>query len=147
MVRQLLVAAASALALGSGLAASGTDDKPRVTLKASPAVGFSPLRVRLVAELTGGTDDYKDFYCAGVEWDWDDETTSETQQDCDPHEPGKSEIKRRYIIQHTFNMGGEFQVEFKLKQKGKVVGRGKTTVKVRPGLRDGVLARRSLSPV
>lgn len=137
MVRQLTGAATCALAFVAVLAASGNDSKPRVTLKANPAIGFSPLRVVLTAELVGGADDYKDFYCAAIEWDWDDDTTSEAQEDCNPHEPGRSVIKRRYVMQHIFNTAGEFQVEFKLKQKNKIVGRGKTTVKVRPGIRDG----------
>jgi len=37
----------------------------------------------------------------------------------------------------TFNIAGEYRVEFRLKQKGKVVARGSTDVKVRPGVRDG----------
>ena len=38
---------------------------------------------------------------------------------------------------HIFDTPGEFRVVFKLKQKNKVVGSGTTTVRVRPGVRDG----------
>jgi hypothetical protein len=36
-----------------------------------------------------------------------------------------------------FNTAGDFRVEFRLKQKNKIVGRGAADVKVRPGIRDG----------
>jgi hypothetical protein len=127
--------------------------KPSISLRANPTAGFSPLRVVLTAELKGGSNDYEDFYCASVEWDWGDDTKSETKADCDPYEPGKSEIKRRYVQEHTFRsltdldprLRGtaepgmptgptQFRVRFLLKQKNKVVGSGQTTVEVRSGI-------------
>ena len=57
--------------------------------------------------------------------------------DCEPYEAGKSEIKRHFTIDHTYNTAGEYRVEFRLKQKDKVVARGSADVKVRPGIRDG----------
>ena len=71
-------------------------------MKANPPVGFAPLRVVITAELKGGDNDFQDFYCASVEWDWGDDTKSENKIDCDPYEPGKSEIKRRYVMEHMF---------------------------------------------
>ena len=76
--------------------------KPSISLRANPTAGFSPLRVVVTAEVKGGSDDYEDFYCASVEWDWGDDTKSQNNADCDPYEPGKSEIKRRYVQEHTF---------------------------------------------
>ena len=76
--------------------------KPSISLRANPPVGFSPLRVVVTAELKGGANDYEDFYCASVEWDWGDDTKSESKADCDPYEAGKSEIKRRFVAEHTF---------------------------------------------
>lgn len=111
--------------------------KPSVTVKATPVVGFSPARIVVTAELRGGDDDYQDFYCATVEWDWGDDTRSQATADCEPYEPGKSTIKRRFSIDHVFQSSGEYRVEFRLKQKNKVVARGATEVKVRPGIRDG----------
>lgn len=133
---------ASAVGVGSyqpAIAAGGPDKKakPSVSVRASPAVGFSPARMVLTAELKGGADDYEDFYCATVEWEWGDDTRSESRADCDPYEAGKSEIKRRFVIDHVFNFAGDYRVEFRLKQKNKVVARGSTDVKVRPGIRDG----------
>jgi hypothetical protein len=120
--------------------------KPSISLRANPPVGFSPLRVVVTAELKGGANDYQDFYCASVQWDWDDDTKSETTADCDPYEPGKSEIKRRYIGEHTFRSMSsndlsrepppvlQFRVKFHLKQKDKIVGSGSTTVEIRQGV-------------
>jgi hypothetical protein len=142
--------------------AAAQNKKPSIKLKAQPPVGFSPMRVVITAELTGGANDFEDFYCATVEWDWDDGTKSEAKADCDPYEAGKSEIKRRYVGEHTFraNVGDvnpnssfrstpgtsagagdlqspqnlQFRVKFTLKQKGKTVGSGQTTVEVRQGM-------------
>ena len=111
--------------------------KPSITVKSTPLVGFSPFRVVVTAELRGGDDDYQDFYCATVEWDWGDDTRSQAGADCEPYEPGKSAIKRRFTIDHVFHTAGDYRVEFRLKQKNKVVARGATEVKVRPGIRDG----------
>ncbi len=110
--------------------------KPSVTLKATPPLGFAPLKVRIVADIKGGPDDYADFYCASVEWDWADGTTSEKSEDCAPYEAGKSRIERRFSAEHTFRQGGQFDVAFRLKQKNKVVGLGKAVVRVRTGFGD-----------
>jgi hypothetical protein len=110
--------------------------KPSLSLKASPTVGFSPARVVLTAEIKGGANDYEDFYCATVEWDWGDDTRSETKADCEPYQAGKSEIQRRFTTSRIFNSAGDFKVEFRLKQKNKVVGIARTDVKVRCGVQD-----------
>ena len=136
--RRLLPAILCALALAASLQAAGPDkkDKPSISVKVTPLTGFSPAHMVLSADLKGGANDYEEFYCATVEWDWGDETKSESKTDCDPYEAGKSEIKRHFTIDHTYNTGGDYRVEFRLKQKDKVVGRGSTDVKVRPGVRD-----------
>jgi hypothetical protein len=113
--------------------------KPSISLKATPTMAFSPARVVATAEVKGGSNDYEEFYCAGVEWDWGDGTRSENKIDCDPYEAGKSEIRRRFTAEHTFRVSFEtdlttdFRIQFRLKQKDKVVGAASTTVKVRPG--------------
>jgi hypothetical protein len=111
--------------------------KPTVTVRSSPAFGFAPVRMVLTAELKGGSDHHEELYCPGVEWIWGDDTKSEQLADCDPYEPGKSEIKRRYVVSHTFRTAGIYEVQFWLKQKDKRIVGGRTTVTVRPGLRDG----------
>jgi hypothetical protein len=138
-VRRAVPAMLFASILVASANAAGFDDKkakPSVSVKVTPAMGFSPARMVVTAELKGGADDYEDFYCATVEWDWGDDTRSESKTDCEPYEAGKSAIKRRFTIDHTYNIAGEYRVEFRLKQKNKVVARGSTDVKVRPGIRD-----------
>jgi hypothetical protein len=156
----LAVAAAATPSVPSLCVASAAPPqkkKPSISLKATPPVGFSPLRVVVTAEVKGGANDFEDFYCPSVEWDWGDGTKSETKADCDPYEAGKSEIKRRYVHEHTFRasamtaspltsaspdmMGNQqpsaqYRVRFVLKQKSKTVGSGQTNVEVRGTVRE-----------
>ena len=138
-VPRAVSAAACAVFLAVGVSAADNKAKPSLSLKASPLSGFAPTRVVLTAEVKGGNNDYADFYCPTVEWVWGDDTKAESKIDCDPYEPGKSEIKRRYVFDRVFQSPGNFRVEFRLKQKDKVVGSTSTTVNIRPGIRDGGL--------
>jgi hypothetical protein len=140
VLRLLSAVGCAALVAIAGVFAADADaankTKPSVSLRASPAGGFSPLRVVFTAEIKGGADDFADFYCPSIEWYWGDDTRSESTADCDPYEAGKSEIKRRYVTDHTFQTAGEYNVEFRLKQKDKTVGMGRTMIRIRPGIRD-----------
>ena len=131
----VLVAAASLP--GHALRAQeGSDQKPSLSLKATPPLGFSPLRVRVVVDVKGGRDDYQDFYCAGVEWEWGDGTMSENASDCEPYEAGKSTIRRQFTADHVYRQRGTHRLVFRLKQKSKVVGLASGQVQVR-GLGEG----------
>jgi hypothetical protein len=110
--------------------------KPSLSLKATPPIAFSPAKVRVVAEVRGGADDYEEFYCPTIEWDWGDGTISENTADCDPYEAGKSAIRRRFSAEHTFRMSGNYKVIFKLKRKDKTIAATSVSVQVRPGLRE-----------
>jgi hypothetical protein len=112
------------------------DKKPSLSLKATPPLGFSPLRVRVVVDVRGGNNDYADFYCPTIEWDWGDGTVSESAEDCQPYEAGRSEIRRRFNAEHTFRQAGAFRVMFRLKQRNKVVASSSTNVQVRAGVRE-----------
>jgi hypothetical protein len=135
------LAALTAAVLGSvHLAAAQrdtTDRKPSLSLKASPPAGFAPLRVHTTVDVRGGANDYAEFYCPTIQWDWDDGTISETSEDCDPYEAGKSTIKRRFSGDHTFRLSGEYRVTFRLKQKDKVIAASTTTIAVRAGATEG----------
>jgi hypothetical protein len=147
-LRVWMPALTSAAFLSIALAPSAELDdkkgKPSVSIKASPAMGFAPLRVVMTADIKGGPDDYEEFYCATVEWDIisldgrGDGNKSEQKLECDPYEAGKSEIKRRYIREQIFKYPGEYTIRFSLKQKNKVVGGGRTSLRVRGGLGDGI---------
>ena len=117
-----------------GAQESGEAKKPSLSLRVSPPVGFSPLRTRLVVDVKDGDDDYADFYCPTVEWDWGDGTVSASSEDCDPYEAGKSSIRRRFATEHTFRQPGAYRVAFRLKQRDRVVGSSTVNVQVRAGL-------------
>jgi hypothetical protein len=130
----LLVSLATDSAIGAQR--SGDDKKPSLSLRATPPVGFSPLRVRLVVDVKGGSDDYAEFYCPAIEWDWGDGTVSGNSEDCDPYQAGKSTIKRRYSTEHIFRQPGTFQVFFRLKQRDRVIAASSSNIQVRAGVRD-----------
>lgn len=131
----VVAVAASAAPLQKTPKESPSDKRPRLALKAQPVIAMSPARVVLTAELQGGVNDYEEFYCPTIEWDWGDGTQSESTLDCAPYEAGKSEIKRRFTVEHVFR-AGNYRVSFKLKRRDKVVGLTTVQIQVRPGLRD-----------
>ncbi len=110
--------------------------KPSLSLRATPLTGFTPLRVHVVAFLRDGSDDYEEFYCATVEWDWGDGTVSERSADCDPYEAGKSTIQRRFSADHIYRQSGRHRLFFRLKQKTRQVAVTSTNVQVRRGTGD-----------
>ena|SRR5215813_8449004 len=121
---------------GTGLNGSGDEKKPKISVKANPAMAISPARVVVSADVNGGPDDNQELYCAGVEWDWGDDTHSNTSEDCEPYEAGKSQIKRRFTADHVYRLAGEYRIQFRLKKKEKAVMAGSTSVRIRPGLGD-----------
>jgi hypothetical protein len=149
-LRQIAWAGAASLVvaatLGVSAAAQKTDKdakdnpdnrRPKVTLKAQPVIAMAPARVVLTAEINGGANDFEEFYCPTVEWEWGDGTHSESSSDCAPYEAGKSEIKRRYTVEHVFRAGA-YRVMFHLKRSNKSVGNASVNIQIRPGLRDGL---------
>jgi hypothetical protein len=137
-VVQAVVLACSALLLIPAIALQareqGGNKKPSLSLKATPAVSFAPARVVVVAEVKGGSNDFEEFYCPTVEWEWGDFTTSTAEADCEPYEPGKSEIKRRYTVEHRYKNPGGFKIILRLKKGTKVIATANTLVQVRAGL-------------
>src|SRR3954463_2884775 len=121
---------------GTDLSGSDKDKKPKINVKANPAMALSPAREGVSADMHGGPDDYEDFYCAGVEWDWGDDTRSNNSADCEPYEAGKSQFKRRFTADHVYRLAGEYRIQFGLKKKKKPIAAASTSVKIRPGLGD-----------
>ena len=103
------------------VATDAQEDRPELTLRARPQVAFAGAEISFTGVLRGGPDDYEDFYCVSAEWDWDDGTRSESIFDCEPYEPGVSEIRRRFSRRHTYHMGGRFDVRLTLKRRDDVV--------------------------
>jgi hypothetical protein len=109
--------------------------RPKISLRAQPPVGVAPFRVVLTGELQGGADDFEEFDCPTIEWAWGDDTTSESTLDCEPYEAGKSQIKRRFTVEHTFRREGMYKVYFHLKRKTKLLASASATIQVQPGAR------------
>jgi hypothetical protein len=139
--RRIVLAGVMSLAVAASAAARPQNDpkagdteksRPKLTLKAQPNVGISPARVVLTAELVGGANDSPDYYCPTIVWDWADGTESESTLDCEPYEPGKSQIKRRFTVEHVFRAGAH-KVWFHLKHNDKVIASAYAIVQVQPG--------------
>jgi len=138
-----LCAATILLAAGVSMPAQ-TDDKvekvekkepkrPSLSLKATPGTGMVPIRVSATAEFKGGDDDYQEYYCPAVEWNWGDGTVSESANDCEPYEAGVSQIRRRFTGSHTYKRAGAFRIVFRLKHRDKVLTSQTTIVRLLGG--------------
>lgn len=109
--------------------------KPKAALRVNPSLIFPPARIVATAELTEGANDFQDYYCPKIEWIWGDGTQSESGEDCEPYEAGKSEIRRRYTADHNYQsepMSGpaSYDVIFRMKQGSKTVLSLRQTIKV-----------------
>ena len=109
--------------------------KPRLELRATPRMAFSPVMVLATAELRGG-DSIEEFYCPALEWDWADGGKSAQESDCPPYEAGM-EMDRRFTAEHAYRMPGVYQVTVRLKRADRSVAVATTTVHVRAGLGQG----------
>jgi hypothetical protein len=107
--------------------------RPSLSLKAAPGTGMVPIRVSATAEFKGGDDDYREYYCPTVEWNWGDGTVSEVANDCDPYEAGVSEIRRRFTQSHTYKRAGAFRIVFRLKHRDKVLTSQTTLIRLLGG--------------
>ncbi len=81
----LCVAGLPAAALQRDKSKDDDAGRPKIRLRAQPQLAMAPARITLTAELQGGADDFEEYYCAGVEWEWGDDTTSESTTDCEPY--------------------------------------------------------------
>jgi len=121
------------LSIGLPARAIIQDDRPELTLRARPNTAFAPVEVVFTGRLRGGNDDHEDFYCLSAEWDWDDGTTSESIFDCDPYEPGTSEIRRRFSRRHSYRIGGRYEIRLSLKRRDEVVETARTNIVIQGG--------------
>jgi hypothetical protein len=106
--------------------------KPRLELRATPRMAFSPVMVLATAELRGG-EAAEEFYCPALEWDWDDGAKSGHESDCPPFAPGM-EMERRFTAEHAYRAAGVYQVTVKLKRSDRSVAVASTTIHVQGGL-------------
>ena len=107
--------------------------RPSLSLKATPGTGMVPIRISATAEFKGGDDDYQEYYCPAIEWNWGDGTVSESAIDCNPYEPGVSQIRRRFTGSHTYKRAGAYRIVFRLKHRDKVLTSQTTLVRLLGG--------------
>lgn len=107
--------------------------RPSLSLKATPTTGMVPVRVSATAEFKGGDDDYQEYYCPAVEWNWGDGTISESTSDCEPYKAGVSQIRRRFTQGHTYKRAGAYRIVFRLKRGDKVLASQGTVVRLLGG--------------
>jgi hypothetical protein len=108
--------------------------KPRLDLRASPRMAFSPVNILLTAELRGG-DDTEEFHCPELEWDWDDGGKSVHQEDCAPLATG-APLERRFTANHAYRQAGTYNVKITMRRAAQSLAVASATVTVRPGLGD-----------
>ncbi|RPI52637.1 MAG: hypothetical protein EHM55_16045 [Acidobacteria bacterium] len=144
MMRPLLASSfcVAALVLASSMSAAQSEKKedrkkepkrPSLSLKATPGTGMVPIRISATAEFKGGDDDFQDYYCPTIEWNWGDGTVSEASNDCEPYEAGVSQIRRRYTQSHTYKRSGAFRIVFRLKHRDRVLTSQTTLVRLLGG--------------
>ena len=142
--RALSVLAAAALAMPllaeDAPKPEGKGKKPRLELRSSPRMGFSPVHVLLTAEFMGG-DDIEEFHCPEIEWDWDDGGKSMHEADCTPFEPGVTKIQRRFTAEHDYRRAGVYRVKATMRKTSNTLAVATVTVTVRAGLGDPTLER------
>ena len=129
----LLAAGVSARAQSGDKIEKREPKRPSLSLKATPGTGMVPVRVTATAEFKGGDDDYQEYYCPAVEWNWGDGTVSQEAKDCEPYEAGVSQNRRRFTGWHTYKRAGAFRITFRLKHRDRVLTSQTTIVRLLGG--------------
>jgi hypothetical protein len=131
-MRRLVYGLILVLAVTRSTGAESKLRKPRLDLRATPRVAFSPANVLLTAELVGG-DEVEEFYCPGLEWNWGDGARSVRESDCPPFEDG-AELVRRFTAQHGYRHAGDYEIKVTLRRANRSLAVASARVNVRPGL-------------
>ena len=90
------------------------------------------LEVRVTARLEDldTAENPEDYYCLEEVWDWDDDTESVYEPDCDPYEPG-ADIETYFFGSHRFSLPGTYRVWLRLQRSGETVIAGNVMVRIR----------------
>lgn len=133
---------AAAVIVEDPAARSAAVAEPKLTLRAPRQLFLRPrmpgetrrpaLDVRISARLEDldTAENPEDYYCLEEVWDWDDDTESVYEPDCDPYEEG-SEIENYFFGSHRFSLPGTYRVWLRLQRSGETVIAGNVTVRIR----------------
>ena len=122
--------------------ASASIAEPKLTLRAPRQLFLRPRmpgemrRPSLDVEVSARLEDLdtaenlEDYYCLEEVWDWDDDTESVYEPDCDPYEEG-SEIETFFFGSHRFSLPGTYRVWLRLQRSGETVIAGNVIVRIR----------------
>jgi hypothetical protein len=135
MKRFVLLVILAAAAVGPAFADGAKPKKPRLDLRATPRMAFSPVRILVTAELSGG-EDVEEYHCPEIEWDWDDGGKSVAESDCKPFEPGVTKIERRFTANHAYPKAGIYNVKITMRRTGRPLATASVRITVRPGMGD-----------
>ena len=116
--------------------------KPRLDLRATPRMAFSPVNIFLTAELQGG-DDVEEYYCPELEWDWDDGGKSVQEGDCPPFVVGNTKLDRRFTAEHEYRRAGIYNIKVTMRRANRSLAASNVRVTVRQGFGDRTIERRS----
>ena len=106
--------------------------RPRLDLRATPPMAFSPVRVLVVGRLVGG-EDLDEFYCPAVEWDWGDGGRSAREGDCPPFDE-ETKMARHFSASHDYREPGDYSIRLTLRRAGRRVAAAAASVLIRgPG--------------
>ena len=117
-------------------------DGPELKLKAPRATFMRPrmpnerrrstVTIRISARLEDldKAEDLEEYYCLEQVWEWDDETESEYEPDCDPYEEGM-EIEVRFSGTHQYRYPGTYTVWLRLQRNGDTVIADSVQVQIR----------------
>ena len=75
-------------------------------------------------------ENLEDYYCLEEVWDWDDDTESVYEPDCDPYEEG-AEVETFFFGSHRFSLPGTYRVWLRLQRSGETVIAGNVMVRIR----------------
>jgi PKD domain-containing protein len=114
-----------------GIAGGNGPRKPRVDIRATPRMAFSPAEVLVVVKLTGG-DEHEDFYCPDVEWEFGDGSRSGQQADCEPFAEGMA-LERHFTARHAYRQPGDYEVRVTLRRASRTLAVSTTRVTVHGG--------------
>ncbi len=115
--------------------------EPRLVLRAPRQLRLRPrmpgesrrpsLDVRVSARLENleEAENPEDYYCLEEVWDWDDDTESVYEPDCDPYEPG-ADIETYFFNSHRFSLPGTYRVYLRLQRSGETVIAGNISVRI-----------------